>query len=160
MLRRTLLTGAGALLAAPALAQPAAARLLRYVPQTDLTVLDPVFTTAYVTRHHALMVYDQLYGLDAQLRPQPQMVEAHEVEADGLTWRFRLRDGLRFHDGAPVRGRDCIASIRRWAQRDGLGQVLLARVAEMAAPDDRSFAIRLHRRFGPAAQLGVPPRGT
>jgi peptide/nickel transport system substrate-binding protein len=69
MLRRTLLTGAAALLAAPALGQPAASRVLRYVPQTDLTVLDPVFTTAYITRHHALMIYDQLYGLDAQLRP-------------------------------------------------------------------------------------------
>src|SRR5205085_768641 len=103
----------------------------------------------YITRHHALMVYDQLYGVDAQLRPQPQMVEGHEVDADGLTWRFRLRDGLRFHDGEPVRGRDCIASIRRWAQRDGLGQVLMARVAEMSAPDDRSFTIRLSRRFGP-----------
>ncbi|MCB4825041.1 ABC transporter substrate-binding protein [Roseicella aerolata] len=149
MLRRTLLTGAAAALAAPALAQTPAAGVLRYVPQTDLTVLDPVFTTAYVTRHHALMVYDQLYGLDSQLRPQPQMVEGHAVEGDGLLWRFRLREGLKFHDGEPVRGRDCIASIRRWAQRDGLGQVLMARVAEMTAPDDRSFTIRLDRRFGP-----------
>ncbi|MDO9711382.1 ABC transporter substrate-binding protein [Paracraurococcus lichenis] len=149
MLRRSFLTGAAAALAAPAFAQPAAARVLRYVPQTDLTVLDPVFTTAYITRHHALMIYDQLYGLDAQLRPQPQMVEGHETEGDGLTWRFRLREGLKFHDGEPVRGRDCIASIRRWAQRDGLGQVLLARVAEMTAPDDRSFTIRLNQRFGP-----------
>ncbi len=149
MLRRTLLTGAAGLLAAPALGQPAATRVLRYVPQTDLTVLDPVFTTAYVTRHHALMIYDQLYGLDANLQPQPQMVEGHEEESDGLVWRFRLREGLRFHDGAPVRGRDCIASIRRWAQRDGLGQVMLGRVAEMTAPDDRTFVIRLNRRFGP-----------
>ncbi|RAI59007.1 ABC transporter substrate-binding protein [Roseicella frigidaeris] len=149
MLRRTLLTGAASAVFAPALAQSPAAKLLRYVPQSDLTVLDPVFTTAYITRHHALMVYDQLYGLDAQLRPQPQMVEGHAVEEDGLLWRFRLREGLRFHDGEPVRGRDCIASLRRWAQRDGLGQVLLARTAEMTAPDDRSFAIRLTRRFGP-----------
>lgn len=149
MLRRILLTGVSAALAVPALAQAPATRVLRYVPQTDLTVLDPVFTTAYVTRHHALMVYDQLYGLDAELRPQPQMVEGHEVEGDGLTWRFRLREGLKFHDGEPVRGRDCVASIRRWAQRDGLGQVLLARTAEMSAPEDSRFVIRLNRRFGP-----------
>jgi peptide/nickel transport system substrate-binding protein len=147
MLRRTLLTTAAAGLARPALAQPAAARVLRYVPQADLTVLDPVFTTAYITRHHSLMIYDQLFGVDSDLRPQPQMVEAWEE--DGLTWRFRLREGLLFHDGEPVRGRDCVASIRRWAQRDALGQVLLARTAEMSAPDDRSFVIRLNQRFGP-----------
>src|SRR4051812_24151061 len=153
MLRRPLLPGGAAAalarptLARPALAQPANARVLRFVPQADLTVLDPVFTTAYITRHHALMIYDQLYGLDSRLQPQPQMVEAHE--ADGLTWRFRLREGLAFHDGEPVRGRDCIASIRRWAQRDALGQVLLARTAEMSAPDDRSFVIRLNKPFGP-----------
>lgn len=158
MLRRPLLAGAAGLagaalaraaLARPALAQPAGARVLRYVPQSDLTVLDPVFTTAYITRHHAMMVYDQLYGMDSALRPQPQMVAGHEVDTDGLTWRFRLRDGLAFHDGEPVRGRDCVASIRRWAQRDALGQALLARTAEMTAPDDRSFVVRLQRRFGP-----------
>jgi peptide/nickel transport system substrate-binding protein len=77
MLRRSLLTGAAAALAAPSLAQGPAAGVLRYVPQTDLTVLDSVFTTAYITRHHALMVYDQFYGLGSQLRPQPQMVEGH-----------------------------------------------------------------------------------
>ncbi|MBR0680442.1 ABC transporter substrate-binding protein [Roseomonas eburnea] len=161
MLRRHLLTATGAgLLARPAFAQPAAARTLRYVPQTDLTVLDPVFTTAYITRHHALMIYDQLFGLDSQLRPQPQMVEAYEADGDGLTWRFRLREGLLFHDGEPVRGRDCIASIRRWAQRDALGQVMLSRVVEMTAPDDRSFVIRLSRPFGPMldalAKIGPP----
>ena len=155
MLRRTLLTGAATAALArpalvhPALAQPAAARVLRFVPQSDLTVLDPVFTTAYITRYHAMMIYDQLYGLDSKLRPQPQMVEGHTVEQDGLLWRFTLREGLRFHDGEPVRGRDCVASIRRWAQRDALGQALMARVVEMAAPEDRVFTIRLNKRFGP-----------
>jgi peptide/nickel transport system substrate-binding protein len=106
MLRRDLLKGAAATaaaLASPALAQPA--RVLRFVPQADLTVIDPVVTTAYVTRYHALMVWDQLYGLDSELRPQPQMVEGHTVEDDGKRWTFRLREGLAFHDGEPVRGR-------------------------------------------------------
>lgn len=87
--------------------------MLKYVPQTDLTVIGPVMTTAYITRHHALMVYDQLYGMDSRLQPQPQMVEGNTLENDGLLWRFWLRDGLAFHDGEPVRGVDCIASIRR-----------------------------------------------
>jgi peptide/nickel transport system substrate-binding protein len=147
-------------LARPALAQPSAARTLRFIPQADLTVIDPVVTTAYITRHHALMVWDQLYGIDANLRPQPQMVAGHIVEQDGLLWRFTLREGLRFHDGEKVRGRDCIASIRRWAARDPLGQALLARVAEMAAPSDDSFTIRLTRRFGAMldalSKLGPP----
>jgi peptide/nickel transport system substrate-binding protein len=166
MLRRSFLSGAAAagtlpfLPARPALAQTARASVLRYVPQSDLTIVDPVTTTAYITRHHALMVFDQLYGLDAQLKPQPQMVEGHTVEEDGKLWTFRLRDGLRFHDGEPVRGRDCIASIRRWAQRDSLGQALIARTDAMSAPDDRSFVIRLKRPYGlmleTLAKLGPP----
>jgi peptide/nickel transport system substrate-binding protein len=164
MHRRTLLRGAAAAatfpLARPAFSQSGAARTLRYIPQSDLTVLDPVVTTAYITRHHALMVWDQLYGVDAQLRPQPQMVEGHTVEQDGKLWTFTLREGLEFHDGEPVRGRDCVASIKRWAQRDPLGQALMTRVAEMAAPSGRSFTIRLHRPFGAMldalAKVGPP----
>ncbi|WP_267427870.1 ABC transporter substrate-binding protein [Methylobacterium sp. GC_Met_2] len=166
MLRRTFLGGAAAastvsfLPARPAIAQGSRASVLRFVPQSDLTIVDPVTTTAYITRHHALMVFDQLYGLDAQLRPQPQMVEGHNVEADGLIWTFRLREGLRFHDGEAVRGRDCIASIRRWAQRDSLGQALMARTDTMSELDDRSFMIRLKRPYGlmldTLAKLGPP----
>ena len=115
MYRRTLLAGAAAaaVMPRPSLAQSARSRVLTYVPQADLTVIDPVVTTAYITRTHGLMIWDQLYGLDAQLQPQPQMVEGHRVENDGRLWTFRLREGLKFHDGEPVRGRDCIASIRR-----------------------------------------------
>ncbi|ONG48806.1 ABC transporter substrate-binding protein [Pseudoroseomonas deserti] len=150
MHRRSLLLAgsAAAFLPRPSLAQPVGSRVLRYVPQSDLTVTDPVMTTAYITRTHGLMIWDQLYGLDAGLRPQPQMVEGHTVEEDGRRWTFTLRPGLVFHDGEPVRGRDCVASIRRWAQRDSLGQALLARLDEMGAPDDRRFVIRLKRRYG------------
>ncbi|MDJ0388002.1 ABC transporter substrate-binding protein [Roseomonas sp. E05] len=162
MHRRTLLASAAAaaVLPRPSLAQPASARVLKYVPQADLTITDPVLTTAYITRTHGLMIWDQLYGLDADLKPQPQMVEGHTVEDDGRRWTFRLREGLVFHDGEPVRGRDCIASIRRWAQRDALGQALMARLDEMSAPDDRSFVIRLKRPYGAMldalAKVGPP----
>lgn len=142
------------------MAQGGRASVLRFVPQSDLTTVDPVTTTAYITRHHALMVFDQLYRLDAQLKPQPQMVEGHTIEDAGKLWTFRLRDGLKFHDGEPVRGRDCIASIRRWAQRDSLGQALMARTDVMTTPDDRRFVIRLKRPYGlmldTLAKLGPP----
>ncbi|MEA2745436.1 MAG: peptide/nickel transport system substrate-binding protein [Acetobacteraceae bacterium] len=150
MQRRSFLTGAGAATALAqhrAVAQTGKTRVLRYVPQADLTVIDPVMTTAYITRYHSTMVWDQLYGIDSKLQPQPQMVEGHTVEDDGRLWTFTLRDNLRFHDGEPVRGRDCVASVKRWAVRDPMGQALLTRVAEMTAPDDRRFTIRLTRPF-------------
>jgi peptide/nickel transport system substrate-binding protein len=147
MKRRTFLKGSLAAAISSRLARPAhaapSARVLKFVPHADPTILDPVVTTAQITRYHGLMIWDQLYGIDSALRPQPQMVEGHTVEDDGKRWTFRLRDGLRFHDGEPVRGRDCIASIRRWAARDPLGQALIARTAEMSAPEDRVFVIRL-----------------
>src|SRR4051812_27345013 len=151
MQRRSFLAGSAAAAMAPlarATAQTGSASVLRYVPQADLTVIDPVMTTAYITRYHATMVWDQLYGIDSKLQPQPQMVEGHTQEDDGRLWTFTLRDNLRFTDGEPVRGRDCVASIKRWAARDPMGQALLARVAEMTAPDDLRFTIRLTRPFG------------
>ncbi|MGK7869872.1 ABC transporter substrate-binding protein [Falsiroseomonas sp. E2-1-a20] len=150
--RRRLLhaVAAATLLPAPNLvARGANPRVLRFVPQADLSVLDPLVTTAYVVRNHALMIYDTLYGLDGSLRPSPQMVGQHLVEEAGLRWTFRLREGLLFHDGEPVRARDCVASIRRWSRRDPLGQLLAARTEDMTATDDRSFVIRLSRPFPP-----------
>ncbi|MBP0463243.1 ABC transporter substrate-binding protein [Roseomonas sp. PWR1] len=149
MFRRDLLAGAAAAAALPriAIAQTAAARTLRYVPHANPGNIDPFTNTAFVARDHAFLVYDQLYGMDEQFRPQPQMVQGHVVENDGLLWRFTLREGLKFHDGTPVRGRDCIASIRRWGRRDAFGQELMARVADMTEESDRVFAIRLSRAF-------------
>src|SRR3954462_8556149 len=105
MRRRMLIGGAAATLAAPlfrpAIAQTTAARVIRFVPQANLTSPDPIWTTANVTRNHAYMVWDTLYGLSTDLSASPQMCEGHEMSDDGLTWRFTLRDGLLFHDGEP-----------------------------------------------------------
>jgi len=152
MHRRHLLTGAAAVSAAAALpnfaiAQPAASRVLKFIPQSDLAVLDPIVTTAYVTRHHAYMVYDTLYGIDADYKPQPQMAEGHTVEQDGKLVTITLRPGLLFHDGTPVLAKDCVASLRRWAARDGLGQVLMSLTDELSAPDDRRIVFKLKRPF-------------
>ncbi|MCK8783615.1 ABC transporter substrate-binding protein [Roseomonas sp. NAR14] len=141
------LSGLAGSLARPALAQAPGSRVLKFIPQSDLTVMDPVVTTAYVTRHHALMIWDQLYGVDADFKPQPQMAEGHTVEDDGKRVTIRLREGLKFHDGHPVRARDAVASIKRWAQRDAMGQALMAATDELSAPDDRSILFRLKKPF-------------
>lgn len=150
MLRRNLMQGAGAIAAATALprfaiGQPA--RVMRFIPQSDIGVLDPIFTTAYVTRNHGLLVWDTLYGVDHEFKPQPQMVEGHVVADDGKRWTLTLRPGLKWHDGTPVLARDCVASIQRWQKRDPIGQELAARTDELSAPDDRTIVFRLKRPF-------------
>ena len=99
-------------------------KVLKFIPQADLRILDPIATTAYITRNHGYMVYDTLFAIDDKFQVKEQMVGKHEVSKDLLTYTFTLRDGLKFHDGAPVRSVDCIASIERWAKRDALGQKL------------------------------------
>ena len=142
--RRTLfkaVAGAGTLamsqkLAAPALAQGAAARMLRFVPQSDLANFDPIWGTQYVVRNASAMVWDMLYGVDENLQPQRQMVESEEVSADGLTWTFKLRPGLKFHDGEKVLAKDVVASLNRWAARDQMGLLLKAIQQDLTAVDD------------------------
>ena len=131
MRRRDLLKAASVLatvpLAAPAVAQ--AQKPLRFVPQANLTSIDPIWTTAVVTYNHAYMVYDQLYGWDGE-QIRPQMAAGHELSQDELTWTFTLRDGLLFHDKEPVLARDCVTSLRRWGSRDSFGQILMRYVNE------------------------------
>ena len=147
MRRRSLIQGAAALLATPAIAQPAKTATLRFVPQANLTLLDPVFTTATVTSNHGYYVFDTLYSNGPDGLPQPQMAAGHTISDDGRTWRIRLRDGLRFHDGTPVRAADCIASIKRWSVRDPFGQLLAAAVDRYDGSDDRTIMVMLKRPF-------------
>jgi peptide/nickel transport system substrate-binding protein len=147
MHRRAFVAGAASLaLAAPALGQ-GAARVLRFVPQSNLASPDPVWTTATIATIHGYMVWDTLYGVDTALTPRPQMVAGHDVAADGLSWTLHLRDGLSFHDGEPVRAADCVASVRRWAERNSFGQLLAERLAGMRALDDRRIELRLTRPY-------------
>ncbi|WP_158744598.1 ABC transporter substrate-binding protein [Acidisphaera sp. L21] len=147
MHRRHFLAGSAAILAAPAIAHAASPRVLRFIPQADLTVLDPVWTTAYTTRNHGFAVFDTLYGLDSKFRPTPQMLAGAVKNADATEWRLGLRPGLKFHDGTPVLARDCVASIRRWAARDGFGQALMAASDDVVALNDETIQFRLKRPF-------------
>src|SRR5215831_8403195 len=136
MQRRTFLAASAATLALPSVARPESQRVLKFIPQSDLAILDPVWTTAYVTRNHAYMVYDTLYGQTGQasgFKATPQMLAGHTAEDGGKTWRLTLRDGLWFHNGDKVLARDCVASIKRWGARDAFGQALMARSDELSA---------------------------
>ena len=152
--RRAVLAGTAALAAAPSLAtsvapsvaRAAAQTTLRFSPQQDLVVLDPVATTAYMSRNHGYMVFDTLYGMDSQFQPQPQMAAGHTVADDGKLWTITLRDGLAFHD-SQVLARDCVASIRRWAKRDPFGATLMDTTDELSAADDRTIRFRLKQPF-------------
>jgi hypothetical protein len=153
MRRRTILKAAvAASLAAPRIARADGPQVLRHIPEADLAVLDPVWTTANVTRNHAFMVFDTLYGADASFNVQPQMVGAQQVE-NGTDWRLRLRPGLRFHNGEPVLARDAVASIKRWAARSSFGQKLLATADEISAADDTTIRLRMNKPFPVARAL-------
>ena len=147
--REVLQSGAAtvAALALPHIARAQAASTLTFIPQSDLAVTDPVWTTADVTRNHGYMVYDTLYGLDVQYDAQPQMVAGHTISSDGKQWDLTLRPGLGFHDGTPVLARDAVASIIRWGKRDGFGGRLMAVTDELSAPDDKTIRFRLKAPF-------------
>jgi peptide/nickel transport system substrate-binding protein len=134
-------------LATPAISQRAAARTVRLVPHADLANFDPIWSPAYIARNAGLLVWDMLYGVDSKLQPQRQMVEAEEVSADGLVWTFRLRPGLKFHDGDPVLAKDAVASINRWAARDQMGQMIKTIDNELVAIDDLTFRWALRKPY-------------
>src|SRR5579862_1663208 len=120
---------------------------LRFIPQADLRSLDPIWTTAYITRNFGYMVYDTLFALDKDLKPQPQMVDTWKVSDDKLSYTFTLRDGLKWHDGGPVRAADCVASVERWGKRDPFGQKLMDAVDKITADNDKTFTIHLKTPF-------------
>ena len=130
---------------------------LRVVNHSDLKILDPIWTTAYIVRNHGYMIYDTLFALDGNLEVKPQMVDTWKVSDDKLTWTFTLRDGLEFHDGTPVTSADVIPSLKRWAVRDPLGQMLWTKVVDVKAVDPKTFQIVLKAPTGIMLQaLGKP----
>ena len=124
-----------------------AAKTVKFMPHADLASLDPVWTTADITRNYSLAVFDTLFGYDAEFNVQPQMVEGVKTESDGKQWDLTLRDGLKFHDGTPVLARDCVATIQRFAKRDPFGQALMKRTDEISAPSDKVIRFRLNKPF-------------
>ncbi len=133
-------------------AAPADAKTITAVMHSDLRVIDPGFTTAYITRDHGYMVYDTLLSEDANFKIQPQMAD-WKVSDDKLTYTFTLRDGLKWHDGAPVSAEDCVASLKRWGRNDGMGQKLMDFVASLEATDARTITLKLKEPYGLVLEL-------
>ena len=153
--RRTLMAGAAAAataISAPgvvrAQARPPASRTIRAVMHGDIPTFDPIWTTANMTAYHGAMVYDTLFALDDKYQAQPQMVGRHNLSDDRLTWTFELRDGLKWSDGTDVTAKDCVASLRRWAARDGAGQHLFQRVRDLSNRGDKTIVLTLSEPYG------------
>ena len=127
---------------------PTSARTLRTVLHGDLQVFDPIWTTANMTGNHSLLIYDTLFGMDEDRKPQPQMVDKWGVSDDKKTYTFTLRAGQKFHDGQDVTSADVVASIRRWGARDGSAQHMFRRVADTPIKDEKTFQIVLKEPYG------------
>lgn len=154
---------AAALLAGTSLVQPSAAqeKTITGVMHSGLRVLDPVITTAHITRNHGYMIYDVLVAVDENFTPKPQMAD-WTISDDKLTYTFTLRDGLKFHDGKPVTAADAVASLKRWGKRDSGGQLIFDVTESLEAKDDKTLVWKLKTPF-PALldtvgkQSAVPP---
>ena len=144
-------TAATVTLSAPSLIAQQNRPTPRFAAHVDLKVLDPVWTTAYITRNHGYLVYDTLFGMDENLRVQPQMVDQTTVSPDGEKYTFTLRDGLRWHDGQPVLSEDCVESLKRWGKTNRFGQLLMAHTGNIAPVDKSTFTLELTEHFGSCA---------
>jgi peptide/nickel transport system substrate-binding protein len=121
---------------------------LRVVMHSDLKIVDPIWTTAYMSRNYGYMVYDTLFAMDEKLAIKPQMVDSYSVSDDKLTYTFTLRAGLLWHDGAPVKAEDAVASVKRWGDKDSMGQKLMEFTRELKVVDDKTFQLILKEPYG------------
>ena len=147
-LRRGVLAASAVVTLAAGAGAAHAEKMLRVVMHSDLKILDPIWTTAYIVRNHGYMIYDTLFAQDADGNIKPQMADKYDVSADQLTTTITLRDGLLWHDGAAVTAEDCAASIKRWAARDAAGQKLMSFVDSISAADAKTIVIKLKSPTG------------
>ncbi len=144
---------AGALVSGGAHAE----KVLNVNMHSDLKIVDPIWTTAYMSRNYGYMVYDTLFSINTKGEIKPQMIDTYTISDDGLTYDFTLRDGLLFHDNQPVTSEDVIASLKRWGAKDAMGQKMMTFVSEMVEVNDTSFQFKLNEPTGLVLQaLGKP----
>ncbi|HVV39765.1 MAG TPA: ABC transporter substrate-binding protein [Nitrobacter sp.] len=143
----TMASAAALSTALPLRARAAGGKTITAVMHSDLRIIDPGLTTAYITRDHGYMIYDTLLAMDSNFKIQPQMAE-YKVSDDKLTYTFTLRDGLKWHDGPPVTAEDCVASLQRWGKKDGMGQKLMEFTASLTAADPKTIVLKLKEPYG------------
>jgi peptide/nickel transport system substrate-binding protein len=158
--RRDVITGtaaAAATMGAPSVCAQSSRQELRFIAEADLKILDPIWTTAYITRNHGYLIYDTLFGTDQGHQVKPQMVDRTSISPDGMKYTFTLREGLRWHDGQHVTAEDCVESLKRWGKRDRFGQLLMAHSAKITPANKDTFTLELAEPFGPVLEaLGKP----
>ena len=156
-MRRSLIASVAALATAFSPIVVCAQTVLKAVMESDVKILDPIWSGAYITRNYGYMVYDTLFSIDEKFDVKPQMVDTWKTSDDGLVWTFTLRDGLEWHDGKPVTAEDCVASLKRWTAKDSMGLKLATFLSEYKVVDAKTFQFVLKEKFGPLLQaLGKP----
>ncbi|MCW5748733.1 MAG: ABC transporter substrate-binding protein, partial [Alphaproteobacteria bacterium] len=151
------LAGAAVMAGALMMTAPVSAQTFRVVMHSDLKIVDPIWTTAYIVRNHGYLVWDTLFAMDEKFDVKPQMVDKWTLSDDKLTYTFTLRDGLEWHDGKPVTAEDCVASVKRWGAKDSMGQKLMGVTKELKVVDAKTFQLVLKEPYGLVLQsLGKP----
>lgn len=107
--------------------------------------LDPHKTSAYFSFEVLENVFDTLVEPDADLEMKPALAESWQVSPDELTWTFRLRPGVRFHNGDPLTAEDVVFSYRRIIDEELTNVDKFSAVADVSAPDPATVVIRLDR---------------
>lgn len=129
-------------------AQQDASDTLRVVVHADLKILDPIVSNAWITIRHCYLIADTLFGMNSNLEPKPQMVDTYDIDDERLHYTFTLREGLKFHDGEPVRASDAVASLKRWMNGNNAGKQLGQYVDNVAVVDDRTFTMAMNAPYG------------
>src|SRR6267143_1118434 len=136
------LLGAGALAADT----PRRGGVLRVGNLGEPPALDAHWTTASITETLTNHIYEGLYSLDAGNRPIPMLAESHTVSRDGLTYTFKLRQGVKFHNGKEMTSDDVVASLTRWGKQSIYGKALFAQVAEWKVVDKHTAEMKLKEK--------------
>src|SRR5437667_9038070 len=108
--------------------------------------LDAQWTSASITEPLTNHIHEGLYSLDSGARPIPMLAEGHTVSKDGLAYTFKLRQGIKFHNGKEMTSEDVVASLTRWGKQSNYGKTLFAQVADFRAVDKYTVEMKLKEK--------------